>query len=131
MSTNLSVQVRILPTSLILTFFLGRSFGGGNFVSSEVVNIDKKQLTKKLERYHAYKFANSPIASLIEQAIDTLTDEEEQVVKLAYMSKKRWYEWEIAGELGVSDRTARRIKASALNKLIIALSERLEEVESA
>lgn len=96
-----------------------------------MVEIDKKQLVKKLERYYAYKFANSPIANLIEQAIDTLTDEEEKVIKLAYMSKKRWYEWEIAGEIGVSDRTARRIKASALDKLIIALSERLGEDESA
>ncbi|WP_234404963.1 sigma factor-like helix-turn-helix DNA-binding protein [Paenibacillus bouchesdurhonensis] len=60
---------------------------------------------------------------MIDQAIETvLTDEEEQVIKLAFMSKKHWYEWEIAAELGVSDRTARRMRANALSKLVLALS---------
>lgn len=83
-----------------------------------------------LEFYRANKFANNLEGLLVEQAIDAvLTDEEEQVIKLVFLNKKRLYEWDVANEMGVCDRTVRRIKARALNKLLIALSERLGEIK--
>lgn len=95
-----------------------------------MVEIDRERLIKQLENFRAYKFTGNPIASLIESELDTvLTDEEEQVIRLTYMDKKPRYQFQIAGELNISDRGVRRRKASALDKLSIALMDEINTNE--
>lgn len=63
--------------------------------------MDKKQVVKLLEQYKAYRLANHPLADMIDSALATL------IV--------------VAAEMNMSDRAVRRRKASALEKLNIAL----------
>lgn len=82
-------------------------------------NVDKEaELIKKSE--------------LLDKAMSQLKTEQREVIERSYLDDEGEYDFISCGEMGISDRTYRRIKASAILNLAIAMRlEVYEEQESA
>lgn len=83
-----------------------------------------------LHDFNSYKFRAvrgnkaEPWVALLEEAINSvLSYEEAEIIERYFLAKNTQYEFEIASDLNISDRTVRRRKASALNKLVTALAD--------
>lgn len=71
-------------------------------------NVDKEaELTRKSE--------------LLDLAMERLSEEQREVIRRSYLDQKGEYDFISCGEMGISDRTYRRIKASAIRLLAAAL----------
>ncbi|MFD3259998.1 ArpU family phage packaging/lysis transcriptional regulator [Paenibacillus lentus] len=60
-------------------------------------------------------------SELLDQALKGLTSMQREVIERSYLDDEREYDFISCGEMGISDRTYRRIKASALRLLAIAM----------
>ncbi|WHX47886.1 ArpU family phage packaging/lysis transcriptional regulator [Paenibacillus woosongensis] len=60
-------------------------------------------------------------SELLDQAMGGLTVMQREVIERSYLAGEREYDFISCGEMGISDRTYRRIKASALKLLAIAM----------
>ncbi|MMZ66742.1 hypothetical protein D1872_292650 [compost metagenome] len=66
-------------------------------------------------------------SELLDQAMKRLTADQREVIERSYLDDEGEYDFISCGEMGISDRTYRRIKASAILNLAIAM--RLEVYE--
>ncbi|AZK46679.1 ArpU family phage packaging/lysis transcriptional regulator [Paenibacillus lentus] len=60
-------------------------------------------------------------SELLDQAMNGLSSTQREVIERSYLDDEREYDFISCGEMGISDRTYRRIKASALKLLAIAM----------
>ncbi|MNE14021.1 hypothetical protein D3C80_1068790 [compost metagenome] len=66
-------------------------------------------------------------SELLDKAMKLLTTDQREVIERSYLNDEGEYDFISCGEMGISDRTYRRIKASAIMNLAIAM--RLEVYE--
>jgi len=66
-------------------------------------------------------------SELLDKAMDSLSVVQREVIERSYLSREAEYDFINCGEMGISDRTYRRIKASAL--CILAVAMKLEVYE--
>ncbi|MNI43908.1 hypothetical protein D3C73_982550 [compost metagenome] len=70
-------------------------------------------------------------SELLDKAMKLLTADQREVIERSYLDDEGEYDFISCGEMGISDRTYRRIKASAIMNLAIAMRlEVYEEQES-
>lgn len=60
-------------------------------------------------------------SELLDQAMNGLTSIQREVIERSYLDDEREYDFISCGEMGISDRTYRRIKSTALKLLAIAM----------
>ncbi|HEY4390729.1 MAG TPA: ArpU family phage packaging/lysis transcriptional regulator [Paenibacillus sp.] len=70
-------------------------------------------------------------SELLDKAMCSLSTVQREVIERSYLSREEEYDFISCGEMGISDRTYRRIKASALRILAVAMKlEVFEDEES-
>lgn len=60
-------------------------------------------------------------SELLDLAMERLSEEQREVIRRSYLDQKAEYDFISCGEMGISDRTYRRIKASAIRLLAAAM----------
>lgn len=68
-------------------------------------------------------------SELLERAMEGLSADQREVIERSYLNREGEYDFISCGEMGISDRTYRRIKASAIRLLAAAMGLEVYEVK--
>lgn len=67
---------------------------------------------------HSIRRAESKIES-IDRALEALNEREKQVIESKYFKSKQW--WQVASEVGYSERTCRNVRRIAIGKIAVGI----------
>lgn len=74
------------------------------------------------ESFGGYGVRNDELlCSKVEEALSRLDDQEQAIIRERYMQKAKTYDYLLCYELHMSERTYRRVKARAMEKLVYML----------
>ncbi|WP_059051975.1 ArpU family phage packaging/lysis transcriptional regulator [Paenibacillus senegalimassiliensis] len=114
-------QIGLIRQEAFVTAKYEPRYQGGGGVSNPterlaIMNADKEaELIRKSE--------------LLELAMERLSEDQQEVIGRSYLSREGEYDFISCGEMGISDRTYRRIKASAIRLLAAAMGLEVYEKE--
>lgn len=111
---NLKMELDLMDETVISAVQYEECAGKTNKFNSVVENkLGRKELLEKRIKHMEIKI------NQIDKALDILPDTERDVIKNFYIEGKCYFQF--CNELRISERTSKRIKNNALNKIIISL----------